>query len=72
MFIKFKRDRRVTARLAGCGDQQKSGSYSSTFASTSDHSTHTLITASYYAEAIKNKSLSTLIHADFDVPGAFL
>lgn len=72
MFIKFKRDGRVTARLAGCGNQQKTGSYSSTYASTSDHSTHTLITAAYYAHAIKTKTLPTLIHADFDVPGAFL
>ena len=72
MFIKFKRDGRVTARLAGCGNQQKPGSYSTTYAATSDHATHALITAAYYAHAIQNRSLSTLIHADFDVPGAFL
>lgn len=72
MFIKFKRDGRVTARLAGCGNQQHPSSYSSTYASTSDHNTHTMIVAAYYAHAIATNTVNTLVHSDFDINGAFL
>ena len=72
MFIKFKRDGRVTARLAGCGNQQHPSSYSSTYASTSDHNTHTMIVAAYYAHAVATNTVDTLIHSDFDINGAFL
>ena len=72
MFVKFKRDGRVTARLAACGNQQHPSSYSSTYASTSDHNTHTMIVAAYYAHAIATKTINTLVHSDFDINGAFL
>lgn len=72
MFIKFKRDGRVTARLAGCGNQQDAASYDSTFASTSDHHSHTMVIAAYYAYAVQSQTLDSLIHSDFDITGAFL
>ena len=72
MFIKFKHDGRVTARLAGNGAQQRSDSYSDTFASTSDHGIFSLTTAAYYADATLHNTLDTLHHCDFDFEGAFL
>ena len=72
MFIKFKRDQRVTARLAGCGCDQPVDSYDNISASTSDHQTFALTVAAYYADAVHNNTLSSLTHSDFDVPGAFL
>ena len=72
MFIKFKHDGRVTARLAGNGAQQRSDSYSDTFASTSDHGIFSLTTAAYYADATLNNTVDSLHHCDFDFEGAFL
>ena len=72
MFIRFKTDGRVTARLAGCGNQQSPDSYSTTYAPTSDHPTFALTVAAYYANAVSTKTVPGLIHASFDVPGAFL
>ena len=72
MFIKFKRDGRITARLAGCGNQQPANSYGDISASTSDHITWKCTLAAYYAEAQYTNSVDRLIHKDFDVPGAFL
>ena len=72
MFIKFKHDDRVTARLAGNGAQQRSDSYGDTFASTSDHGIFSLATATYYADAVLHNTVDTLHHCDFDFEGAFL
>jgi len=72
MFIKFKRDGRITARLAGCGNQQPAHSYGDISASTSDHTTWKCTLAAYYADAQLTNSVDRLIHKDFDVPGAFL
>ena len=71
-FIKFKRDGRVTARLAACGNQMPSGSFGDCSASTSDHHSHALIVAAYFAEAVKSGRLADLVHAGFDISGAFL
>jgi hypothetical protein len=70
IFIKFKRDGRVTARLAACGNQQADDSYSESYASTSDHPTFACILSAYYAHA--QSTNTTLIHDDFDITGAFL
>ena len=70
IFIKFKRDGRVTARLAACGNQQVAGSYSESYASTSDHATFACILAAYYAYAAA--AGVPLSHSDFDITGAFL
>jgi hypothetical protein len=72
MFIKFKNCGRVTARLAACGNRQPPESYSDTYAPTSDHPTFALTVAAYYANAIATNTVPSLIHAAFDVPGAFL
>ena len=72
IFIKIKRDGRVTARLAACGNQQHPDSYTETYASTSDHHSHTMVIAAYYANAVATNTLSTLTHSDFDITGAFL
>lgn len=72
MFIKFKRDGRVTARLAGCGNEQPEDTFDDISASTSDHPTWIATLAAYYAEAIKTGTLDTLVHFDFDITGAFL
>ena len=70
IFIKFKRDGRVTARLAACGNQQVAGSFSESYASTSDHATFACIMAAYYAH--QQQTGTTFTHADFDITGAFL
>jgi hypothetical protein len=72
LFIKFKRDGRITARLAGCGNQQPAHSYDDISASTSDHTTWKCTLAAYYADAQHTNSVDRLVHTDFDVPGAFL
>ena len=72
LFVKFKRDGRITARLAGCGNQQPPTSFGDISASTSDHITWKCTLAAYYAEAQQTNSVDSLTHTDFDVPGAFL
>jgi hypothetical protein len=73
IFIKFKRDGTITARLAGCGDRQSPDTFGDDIhASTSDHSSWVAIFATYYAAAIKNNTLHLLSHCDFDITGAFL
>ena len=72
LFIKFKRDGRITARLAGCGNQQPANSFGDISASTSDHITWKCTLAAYYADVQSTNSIDRLIHKDFDVPGAFL
>ena len=71
-FVKFKRDGRVTARIALCGNGQTPDSYDDIYASTSDHSSWVAIFAAYYAAAINNGTLDSLGHHDFDLKAAFL
>ena len=71
-FIKFKRDGRVSARLAACGNQMPPGSFSDCSASTSEHQSYSLVLAAYYAEAVKTNTVTDLVHAGSDISGAFL
>ena len=69
---KQKRDGRTTARLTGNGSRQSSESFDSTYAGTSDLASLACLISAFFAQAVADDTLDQLVHADFDLPKAFL
>ena len=63
---------KFSARLAAGGNRQPADSYFETFAPTVDESINKLIVAAFYADAVSNSYVDSMVMCDFDVPGAFL